>query len=149
MSGVPDSSIIFHLLNQIIPKLTEQFMEMFPDHVYIINGWDTKKYREKHNVPKGHGPDAYCIACSILKDQKHVDIPVQIYQIQQYRRHDRANIKSQRERTYYLDRKIVAKNRKKRTDQKSDSLQEWYLKVKADKNSSRRKDAVQADCEKK
>lgn len=120
------------VLNQIIPKLTEQLIEMFPDHVYVTNGWDTKKYREKHNVPKGHGLDAYCIACSILKDQKHVDIPVQIYQIQQYRRHDRANIKSQRERTYYLDRKMVAKNRKKRTDQKSDSLQEWYLKVKAE-----------------
>ena len=48
------------------------------------------------------------------------------FEIVQFRKHDRANIHCQRERTYQLDRKTVAKNRKKRMDQKDNSLAEWF-----------------------
>ncbi|MBQ6855919.1 MAG: hypothetical protein IJO13_02315, partial [Lachnospiraceae bacterium] len=38
--------------------------------------------------------------------------------------------KAQTERTYKLDGQIVARNRRKRMDQKEDSLHEWFLKTK-------------------
>ena len=43
------------------------------------------------------------------------------YEIKQFRRH----IHHQTERTYRYDGKIIAKNRKKRMDQKTDSLEDW------------------------
>ena len=52
------------------------------------------------------------------------------YEIKQYRNHDRARVKSQTERTYRLNGKIVAKNRRKRMDQKTPSLHEFYLEQK-------------------
>ena len=54
-----------------------------------------------------------------------------VYVIKQFRRHDRSIIKSQTERTYKLDGKIVAKNRRKRTEQKTPSLHDFYLEQKA------------------
>ena len=51
---------------------------------------------------------------------------VDSYEIQQFRKHNRANIHHQTERTYKLDEKIVARNRHKRMEQKTDSLQDWY-----------------------
>ena len=52
------------------------------------------------------------------------------YEIMQFRRHNRALIHSQRERTYKLDGTVIAKNRRKRMDQKADSLHDWYIKTK-------------------
>ena len=69
--------------------------------------------------------DAYSIAGSILQPSV-LDLAVEGYEILQFRRHSRANINHQTERTYLLDNKTVAKNRHKRMDQKTDSLQEWY-----------------------
>jgi hypothetical protein len=45
-------------------------------------------------------------------------------------KHNRSIINAQTERTYKLDGQIVAKNRRKRMDQKEDSLHEWYIKTK-------------------
>ena len=39
---------------------------------------------------------------------------------------DRSFVYAQTERVYKLDGVIVAKNRKKRTEQKTDSLEDWY-----------------------
>ena len=50
------------------------------------------------------------------------------YTIKQFRRQNRAIINNQRERTYKLNGKVVAKNRNKRIEQKEDSLHEWYEK---------------------
>ena len=47
------------------------------------------------------------------------------YEIKQFRRHNRARIHHQTARTYRYDGKIIAKNRKKRMDQKTDSLEDW------------------------
>ena len=48
------------------------------------------------------------------------------YRIKQFRRHNRQLIHRQTERTYKLDGTVIAKNRKKRMEQKVDSLAEWY-----------------------
>lgn len=52
-----------------------------------------------------------------------------VYQIRQFRRHDRQLVKAQRERTYKLDGVIVAKNRKPRFEQKGEALSQWYERM--------------------
>lgn len=52
-----------------------------------------------------------------------------VYQIRQFRRQNRTVVNNMRERTYYLDGKIVAKNRKARFEQKTDSLETWFAKT--------------------
>lgn len=69
--------------------------------------------------------ECQCIASEILQDSSII-LREKPYEILQFRRHNRAIIKSQRERTYYLDGIKVAANRKKRMDQKYDSLADWY-----------------------
>lgn len=48
------------------------------------------------------------------------------YCIRQFRRQDRSLVYAQTERVYKLDGATIAKNRKKRTEQKTDSLEDWY-----------------------
>ena len=115
------------VLNQVIPFLFMEFEQMFPGHTYGTNGWNTKLFREKHSLAKNHSVDAYCIAASILPEPK-VELPEETHEIVQYRRHDRARIKRQTERTYYLGKKVVCKNRHKRFEQKTDSLEEYTEK---------------------
>ena len=117
------------VLNQIIPYLAEELYRMFGDGFFITNGWDTKQFREDNHIEKGHDIDAYCIACSTLEEKMILDVPESSFKIRQFRRHDRANINRQTERAYKLDGKTVAKNRRKRTEQKGDSLAEWYEKA--------------------
>lgn len=113
------------VLNQIVPALIEKLGRRFPGHTFATTGWQTKQFREEHGLEKDHAVDAYCIAASILQ-LSVLDLAVESYEILQFRRHSRANIHHQTERTYLLDNKAVAKNRRKRMDQKTDSLQEWY-----------------------
>lgn len=113
------------VLNQIIPSLTRELSIRFPDHTYVTTGWETKQFREDHKIEKDHDLDAYCIAAGSLS-QITPKIQADSYEIRQFRRHNRATIHHQTERTYKLDGKAVAKNRHKRKDQKTDSLQEWY-----------------------
>ena len=113
------------VLNQIIPARMQELSERFPNHAYATTGWQTKQFREGHTLEKDHDVDAYCIAASILKSVK-LNISADSYEIQQFWKHNRANIHHQTERTYKLHGKIVAKNRHKRMEQKTDSLQDWY-----------------------
>lgn len=113
------------VLNQIIPRLTQEIGVMFPEHTFATDGYSTKAFREDNNVPKDHYFDAYCIACSILNNPivKLPDIPCQI---RQFRRHDRrACHKAMLNRNYYLDSKLVATNRHKAIEQKTNSLEEY------------------------
>ena len=50
--------------------------------------------------------------------------------MKQFRRHDRARIKAVSERTYYSGKTVVAKNRRRRFEQDTPSLHEWYLEQK-------------------
>ena len=49
-----------------------------------------------------------------------------VFKIKQFRRQDRSIINYQRERTYYLDGKKIATNRKPRFGQKGNALSDWY-----------------------
>ena len=116
------------VLNQIIPRLTEQLAVLFPQHTFATTGKDTAAFRTNNSIPKEHYLDAYCIACSILKDVSKAKKPVeQPYLMTQFRRHDRqACHKANITRKYYdTDGKLVASNRHKAMEQKDDSLEEY------------------------
>ena len=120
------------VLNQIIPELAGQLHSLFGGRFYTVYGWETKQFREEHKIKKDHDTDAYCIACTSLEDQGRISPPHAGpaadggYEILQFRRHDRARINRQTERTYKLGKKTVARNRHKRMDQNDDSLEEWF-----------------------
>ena len=115
------------VLNQIIPALTEQLTELFPQHAFVTTGKDTADFREDRGIAKEHYLDAYCIACSVLTEPDKISAPTaEPHRLMQFRRHDRQvchkeNIK----RVYLLDGKAVATNRHKATEQKDDSLEEF------------------------
>lgn len=116
------------VLNQIIPRLTERLGELFPQHTFITTGQDTYRFRENNGIPKDHYLDAYCIACSVIPGtNRKVSYPKEMpYDIRQFRRHDRqACHKANFNRSYYSNGKLVATNRHKAIEQKSDSLEEY------------------------
>ena len=116
------------VLNQIIPSLMEQLAEMFPQHTFTTTGRDTYAFREDYSIQKDHYLDAYCIACSALPNVGKVSSPKgKPYDIRQFRRHDRqACHKANIERKYIdVDGKVVASNRNKTMEQKTDSLVEY------------------------
>ena len=125
------------VLNQIIPKLTQELEKQFPGHTYVTTGRETKASRDKNSVRKDHATDAYRILSSILPDAvMQPPQEPQVYRIKQFRRHDRARICHQFMRTYRLDGKIVAKNRKRACEQREGNqknsfpfLEEWYQKM--------------------
>lgn len=109
------------LINTIMPYLLKAYADMKP--TYVTTGCETRATRIKYDLPEKqkddgtHYIDAWCIAVSACKlDPAEADISG-LYNIRQFRRHDRVLIHSQRERTYYLDGKAVCKNRHKRTGQ--------------------------------
>ena len=115
------------VLNQIIPKLAEALSLEFPERCFATEGKSTKTFREAHGIGKDHYLDAYCVACSILPAGT-VTVPCEddVFHIRQFRRHDRQACHQERlNRKYKLDGKIVAANRHKATDQRTDSLEEF------------------------
>ena len=77
-----------------------------------------------------HAVDASVIASFGLESgELHPETVLSPYMVKQFRRHNRALIHSQRERTYKLDGKTVAKNRKPRFEQVGDSLLDWKRKM--------------------
>ena len=121
---------VLSVLNQIIPYLVEALSKKFNGNIRLVSGWETKQFRDENYIDKDHGIDAYCIAV-IGQHPKKIDVPETHFQIRQFRRHDRARIKSQTERTYRLDGEKVAINRRKQLEQKTDSLEDWYQKMAA------------------
>ena len=100
-------------------------------HVHFTDGYSTASVRKTLGIEKDpisnpcHVVDAYLIAMSYVNAQPQLSGIEKVYHIKQFRRHDRAIIKSQRERTYYLGKKVVAKNRRRRFEQTVPSLHEW------------------------
>ena len=115
------------VLNQIIPKLCDALSAEFGEHFHVTDGRSTKSFRDARNIKKDHYLDAFCIACSILSSES-IKVPCEddVFHILQFRRHDRQACHQERlDRKYYLDNKLVATNRHKATEQKSDSLEEY------------------------
>lgn len=129
MSGLHKKYAGTSVLNQVIPQLLETLGVRFPDKVHPTYGWKTESYRRQHSITKEHHTDAYCIACSTLDNPKKAEPPEQAYEIRQFRRHDRARIKAQTERIYKFEGVKVATNRRKRMEQKTTALEDWYQDI--------------------
>ena len=131
-AGLKKKYAALSVLNQAIPFIAEELVNMFgEDHVSFCSGYETKLIREGLAIEKDHPEDAVCIAMYGAETTDFSD-NMGAYEIRQFRRHDRAIIKAQKERTYYLNGKAVCKNRHKRTDQKDDSLEEFAQKHPSD-----------------
>lgn len=120
-------------LNQAIPFICKRLIKVYgKDHVHFCTGKDTSLIRtsfgcEKTKDNQMHEVDAYCIGLASLGiDIKRLPKFNHVYKIKQFRRQDRSIINYQRERTYYLDGKKIATNRKPRFEQKGDALSDWY-----------------------
>lgn len=128
MKGVMKKYSALSVLNQAIPYIWQWMTDTYEeDHAHICTGVETHAVRDGSGLPKDHDIDALCIACigaGITPDRR---LPC-TFEIVQFRRHDRALIKCQRERTYRLDGSVVCRNRHKRFEQKGDSLEEFRQK---------------------
>lgn len=129
LTGVLKKYGALSILNQAILYIYRGLVERFGEgNVHICSGRDTKAIREEAGLEKDHDLDALCITYAgtgvLPKAPK-----VSCYEVHQFRRHDRAKINSQPERTYKLDRKTVAKNRKPRFEQTDPALSQWYRKA--------------------
>ena len=78
-------------------------------------------------LEKEHYIDAYCISL-VNKIAKAKIMPSKIYKMQRFKKKSGNNINALNKREYYLDGKLVAINRHKATDQKEDSLEEFFDK---------------------
>ena len=122
-------------LNQAIPFICKRLEEEFgKEHIFYCTGRDTARVRnslgyQKTKESQLHEVDAWCIGLlAVGKAPESLPDFSQTHRIRQFRRRDRSLIQAQVERTYKMNGKTVAKNRKKRMDQRTDSLEEWYQK---------------------
>ena len=141
------------ILNQAIPYIAKAFMELYgKEHAHFITGWSTCHVREGLGITKDagknpcHDIDACIIACAGFGNGPAGIPKAHVYNMAQYRRHDRAAISHQKERIYqeaageYTKAgkpkyRAVAANRKPRTGQADGgrkehlpALNEWYAK---------------------
>ena len=116
------------LLNSSMKQIVEA-LETLGLPITLTTGWKTQEIRKRAGLTKDHSVDAMCIAltghCVLAKSISEE------YELFQFRRHDRALINNQRERVYRYENEKCAVNRRKRMDQKADSLKEWYDSEKA------------------
>ncbi len=117
--GVKKQFVHSTILNSIMPKFYDWLEANFPT-VSKVYGFETKNKRREFNLEKDHWMDAYLVS---IGDLKPVDIQISPFQFKQFRRHNKANIKRQEDRKYYIGKKKVAVNRNKRAGQTFDSLE--------------------------
>ncbi len=123
--GIKKRYVHATILNSILPKLFQWFKSAF-ENVNKTFGYEIKEKRWEYNLPKSHVVDAYLIA---IGDKPPHDLTnCKSFLFKQFRRHNRANIKRQEDRKYYIGKKKVAVNRNKRTGQTFDSLKDLVTK---------------------
>lgn len=118
------------LLNSVMPALIEE-MAIYCEEQGIVfaitDGKTTSKAREQYDIPKDHCFDAYAISLAD-RDVENIDIYDIIYQKRRFKKKSNNIINARNKRAYKLDGKVVAYNRHKATDQKDDSLEEFFVK---------------------
>jgi hypothetical protein len=117
------------VLNQIMPRLLGWLESLDSVSIHVTDGYVTAAVRELYGLSKDHDVDAWCIAASSLGSVSVPSVFVP-FVVRRFRRHDRSLVQAQRERAYYSDGKLVAKNRHKREGQvRCDSLEEARAKL--------------------
>lgn len=120
------------LLNSVMPVLIEKLEDFCKEHNIVFTvteGYETKQTRQKYglNNKKDHCVDAYAISLykrnpSVIKLAEHV------IEKRRFKKRGKNNINALNQREYILDGKMVARNRHKAMNQKSDSLEEFLAK---------------------
>lgn len=114
------------VLNQAIPFIEMELSKIFCNNFMTCTGYETYELRQRCAIAKDHDNDAVCIA-SYQASPDFIEDTQLTHQVMQFRRHNRQRINSQRERTYKLDGKAIAKNRKPRFEQKDKALSDLNL----------------------
>ena len=156
--GMKQKYAALSVLNQAIPYIYMGLIDIFGEgNVHVCQGYETYEYRESRKMLKDHDVDAACISAIGARIKKISLGNVDSYEIVQFRRHDRAIINNQRERTYklpYVDDKgktkykAVARNRRPREEQKGLALSQWYektVKEKGVKEATRLRSIMRVD----
>ena len=117
------------LLNSVMPALIEEVDKYCSKHGIIFtitDGHETAKTRDAFGFQKDHCIDAYAISLADRTvDKSHVIPADVIYMKRRFKKKSKNIISARNQREYYLDGKLVARNRHKATDQKTDSLEEF------------------------
>lgn len=132
------------ILNQVIPYLADELSRITDGNLAVTTGWESKEARESIGAGKEHYVDAYCIAAGAVGAASSANsgkVPESCFHIRQFRRQNRQRINNQRERSYYCNGELVAKNRKPRFEQKCDALSDWYIDA-IEKYGSREAEAM-------
>ena len=129
-SGVLNTCMLYIYHGIIRDNPTSQVVKTF--------GCETKMLRKKYNVPKTHDMDAICIALRDVNPDacKYADTSGRDFiQFKQFRRHMRSWTSRIEDRKYYIYKNpasrrktTLAWNRRKKSGQKKDSLQELRQK---------------------
>lgn len=117
------------VLNTAIPFLYKGLCKMFgEEHVHVVTGWETQRFRDRNGLSKDHDIDAVAVACTAAVVVPNIGNMPECFELRQFRRHDRQIVMKQSERAYFLPedpKKAVCRNRHKRYGQKCDSLEEF------------------------
>lgn len=128
------------LLNSVMPALIEAMQEYCYKHRLIFmvtDGYKTAKTRKaldlnsnKTDKDGAHHVDAYSISLAgrELPNMSDIYFPDIIHHQQRFRKKSNNIINKKNHREYWLNNKCVAKNRRKSTEQKEDSLEEYMVK---------------------
>lgn len=119
------------LLNSVIPALIEEVSAYCEKHgiaFTVTDGKTTAKTREKYGLTKDHCIDAYAISLADRDNITDTEICDTIYQKRRFKKKSNNMIAARNQRVYKVDGKIVACNRHKAENQKSDSLEEYMTK---------------------
>lgn len=129
-SGLKKRYNALSIVNQIISALINSLADKFKTDFSVTDGKTTSESRIKFNLKKDHHIDACCIAASVLEDISDINCNKYVYNIKQFRRHDRQCLHQARvNRNYYKDGTLVAVNRHKAIEQIADSLEEYRFKT--------------------
>jgi 5-methylcytosine-specific restriction endonuclease McrA len=103
-------------MNAIMGKLRRETFLNF------ISASDAAKKRREMGLEKWHANDALATAAAFCNCTRINTIHEITLELVKFRRHSRARIHALRDRLYKIDGKVIAKNRRRRTDQKEPSF---------------------------
>lgn len=119
------------LLNSVIPVLIEEVSVYCKKHgisFIVTDGKTTDKTREKYSLTKDHCIDAYAISLAGRNGITDTEICDTIYQKRRFKKKSNNMIAARNQRVYKVDGKIIAYNRHKAENQKTDSFEEYMAK---------------------
>lgn len=119
------------LLNSVMPTLIEEVSAYCKNHGIVFtvtDGKATAKTREKYGLAKDHCIDAYAISLADRNGITDTEVCDTIYQKRRFKKKSNNMIAARNQRVYKADGKVVAYNRHKTENQKTDSLEEYMAK---------------------